>query len=339
MAARPHHGPGHRRPDHAATSSSRTTRSSRSRPSIDADAEVVDAPGSIVIPGFVDTHRHTWEAAIRGCAPERHAGRLLRRGPRHVRAGVPARGRLRQQPRRLAGVPQRRHHHAGRLVAHQQHARAPGRRDPGRCRRPGSGRSTPTAAPTPRWPTTGSTAQIAIPGDDVRRIRDDVLLLRRRPAHDGRSPPAGPGFCPGRGGAGRVGAGPRAGHPDHRARRRWAGSPAGSGWSSSSTDLGLLGPDTTYIHCCYFSDEEWQLVADTGGTISIAPQVEVQMGHGWPPVTKALQVRAAAEPVDRRRDDGAGRHVHPDPRGVRRRPGPGQRGLLGAQRARSPRTC
>jgi cytosine/adenosine deaminase-related metal-dependent hydrolase len=53
-------------------------------------------------------------------------------------------------------------------------------------------------------------------------------------------------------------------------------------------ELGLLGPDTTYIHCCYFSDEEWQLVADSGGTISIAPQVEVQMGHGWPPVMKAI---------------------------------------------------
>ena len=51
--------------------------------------------------------------------------------------------------------------------------------------------------------------------------------------------------------------------------------------------LGLLGPDTTYVHCCYFSDDEWQLVADTGGTISIAPQVETQMGHGWPPVNKA----------------------------------------------------
>src|SRR6185436_8732058 len=38
-------------------------------PSISADAEVIDASGSIVIPGFVDTHRHTWEAAIRGCAP------------------------------------------------------------------------------------------------------------------------------------------------------------------------------------------------------------------------------------------------------------------------------
>ena len=37
--------------------------------SIEADAEVVDCTGKIVIPGFVDTHRHTWEAAIRNCAP------------------------------------------------------------------------------------------------------------------------------------------------------------------------------------------------------------------------------------------------------------------------------
>ncbi|MFL5997241.1 MAG: amidohydrolase family protein, partial [Streptomyces sp.] len=54
-------------------------------------------------------------------------------------------------------------------------------------------------------------------------------------------------------------------------------------------DLGLLGPDTTYVHCCYFSEEEWRLVADTGGTVSIAPQVETQMGHGWPPVMKAIE--------------------------------------------------
>src|SRR3712207_3958190 len=33
------------------------------------DAQVIDVSGDIVIPGFVDTHRHTWEAAIRGCAP------------------------------------------------------------------------------------------------------------------------------------------------------------------------------------------------------------------------------------------------------------------------------
>ena len=52
-------------------------------------------------------------------------------------------------------------------------------------------------------------------------------------------------------------------------------------------DLGLLGADTTYIHSCYLTDEEWELVAKSRGTISIAPQVEMQMGHGWPPVMKA----------------------------------------------------
>src|SRR5262249_26378830 len=36
---------------------------------LSADAEVIDATGCIVIPGFVDSHRHTWETAIRSCAP------------------------------------------------------------------------------------------------------------------------------------------------------------------------------------------------------------------------------------------------------------------------------
>src|SRR6266571_4099912 len=38
-------------------------------PNIQADAQVMDVTGDIVIPGFIDTHRHTWECAIRGCAP------------------------------------------------------------------------------------------------------------------------------------------------------------------------------------------------------------------------------------------------------------------------------
>jgi 5-methylthioadenosine/S-adenosylhomocysteine deaminase len=55
-------------------------------------------------------------------------------------------------------------------------------------------------------------------------------------------------------------------------------------------DYGLLGSDTTYIHCCHFSDEEWQLVKDSGGKISVAPQVEMQMGHGWPPMRHSLRM-------------------------------------------------
>ncbi len=38
-------------------------------PSIDAaDAEVVDASGCIVVPGFVNAHMHTWQTALRGIA-------------------------------------------------------------------------------------------------------------------------------------------------------------------------------------------------------------------------------------------------------------------------------
>jgi cytosine/adenosine deaminase-related metal-dependent hydrolase len=53
-------------------------------------------------------------------------------------------------------------------------------------------------------------------------------------------------------------------------------------------ELGLLGPDTTYIHCTDSTDEELDLIAESGGTASIAPYVEMLMGHGPPPTGKLL---------------------------------------------------
>jgi len=49
-----------------------------------------------------------------------------------------------------------------------------------------------------------------------------------------------------------------------------------------------LAADTTYIHCCTLNDAEWKLIKDTGGTISIAGYVETLMGHGNPPIQKAI---------------------------------------------------
>src|SRR5438874_472991 len=54
-------------------------------------------------------------------------------------------------------------------------------------------------------------------------------------------------------------------------------------------DLGLLGPDTTYIHCTDSTDEELDLIAETGGTASLAPYVEMLMGHGYPPTGRLLK--------------------------------------------------
>ena len=50
-----------------------------------------------------------------------------------------------------------------------------------------------------------------------------------------------------------------------------------------------MGPDTTYIHCTDSTDEELDLIAETGGTDSIAPYVEMLMGHGVPPTGRLLE--------------------------------------------------
>jgi 5-methylthioadenosine/S-adenosylhomocysteine deaminase len=49
-----------------------------------------------------------------------------------------------------------------------------------------------------------------------------------------------------------------------------------------------LGDDTTYVHASQLSDESWQLIRDTGGTVSLSVPVELQMGHGMPVIQKAL---------------------------------------------------
>ena len=53
-------------------------------------------------------------------------------------------------------------------------------------------------------------------------------------------------------------------------------------------EAGVLGPDTTYIHCTTLNDTEIQMIVDTGGTVSLASPVEMMMGHGMPPIQKFL---------------------------------------------------
>lgn len=45
-------------------------------------------------------------------------------------------------------------------------------------------------------------------------------------------------------------------------------------------EQGFAGSRTTYVHCNTLADDEYDVIARTGGAISIAPELEMHMGHG-----------------------------------------------------------
>jgi len=47
-------------------------------------------------------------------------------------------------------------------------------------------------------------------------------------------------------------------------------------------EQGLLGPDLTLVHMNHSQADEWQAVADAGAHVSITPETELQMNMGWP---------------------------------------------------------
>lgn len=60
----------------------------------------------------------------------------------------------------------------------------------------------------------------------------------------------------------------------------------------SLASQGLLGPDINLVHANFLTPEEFRVIADKGASISITPEVEMQMGLGLPPTEAALGARA-----------------------------------------------
>jgi 5-methylthioadenosine/S-adenosylhomocysteine deaminase len=253
---------------------------------IEADAEVVDCAGKIVIPGFVDTHRHTWETAIRNCAPnatldDYFVEVLDTFAPLYRAEDVYASNLAGSLECLNAGITTLVDwSHINNTPEHPD-AAIQGLQETGIRAQYAYGSANTSLEKY--WFFSAE----AIPGDDVRRVRDayfssDDRLLTMAIAT------RGPGFTQDQVVQSEWGLARELGIPVtvHVAMGRLAGRYA---MVEQLDRLGLLGPDTTFIHCCYFSEHEWKRVADTGGTISIAAQVELQMGHGWPPVNKSYQ--------------------------------------------------
>jgi cytosine/adenosine deaminase-related metal-dependent hydrolase len=77
---------------------------------------------------------------------------------------------------------------------------------------------------------------------------------------------------------------------------REAGVPVVSHGVSGNTErvlvelgrMGLLAAGDEYIHCNHLSGIAWRLIRDTGGHVSLAPPIEMAMGHGMPAIQDAI---------------------------------------------------
>ncbi len=261
-------------------------------PNLDAaDADVIDAGGDIVIPGFIDTHRHTWETSIRTSAPDfaliTYFGSILDKFAPHYRPDDVYAANLWGSLECInAGITT--------LVDWSHIMNTPAHADEAVRGLQESGIRSVFAYGFPNTSLQDwwfgpdfAGSELTTPGDDARRVRkqyfasDDGLITMGLATR-------GTGFC----------------KPDvvrhdwelakelgvnitvHVGMDRFGYT---KGQITGLRDLDLLYPGTTYVHGSHFTDEEWGLVRDSGGNVSFAPQIEIQMGHGWAPAVKALE--------------------------------------------------
>jgi cytosine/adenosine deaminase-related metal-dependent hydrolase len=256
------------------------------------DARVIAADGDIVIPGFVDTHRHTWETSIRTSAPDytlgAYFGAILDKFAPKYRPDDVYAGNLWGSLECLnAGITTL--VDWSHIMNTPEHADAAvkGLQDAGL--RAVFAFGFPNTSIQAWWfgpDWAGSVERIN--GDEARRIRRDYLSDDQGLITMGLAT-RGTNFC----------------KPEvvryewelakdlginitvHVAMDRF-------GYTKMQLrglkEMDLLYPNTTYIHSSHLLDDEWQMVADSGGNVSLAPQIEMQMGHGWAPAATATKM-------------------------------------------------
>jgi 5-methylthioadenosine/S-adenosylhomocysteine deaminase len=257
------------------------SRISAVRPNITApNVDVIDASKSIVIPGFVDTHRHMWQGYLRNVLPDgslEDYRNVVQRtfGAKMTPDDVYAADLLSALGAIDTGVT---------TVLDWSHIHnTPEHSDAVIKALADSGVRAVFAYGNPQnengrfWEMKGH----KFPGD-IARLRkqyfssDDQLLTLYMAAPSGAPELILDSFKAARDVGARI------------SIHVGVGEFGRSGLLEKLNVQNALKSDTTYIHCCTLNDTEWKLIKDTGGTISIAGYVEMLMGHGNPPIQKAI---------------------------------------------------
>jgi 5-methylthioadenosine/S-adenosylhomocysteine deaminase len=243
------------------------------------DAYRIDAAGMIVTPGLIDTHRHTWQSTLHGIGPdwieaEYFAAMRNRFGPHYRTEDLYVSNLLGAIESINSGVTT--------MLDWSHLMNTPEHAD----------------AAVQAWKDSGMRAVFAygnsnegfqLPNDirvdakDAERVRDEhfssqglvsMAMALRGPDYSSMDVT----------------------RDDFDAARRLGlpitvhvGSNGTYGRSVAQlSEAGLLGPDITHVHCNTTMDDELDMIAESGGTISISAEAEAHLGCGLIPVDRAV---------------------------------------------------
>lgn len=245
--------------------------------------ETIDASGMIAVPGFIDTHRHTWQSLLRSTGADwtlaqYFAGVRGVMGDLYTPDDMYVANLLGSLEALDAGITTLYDWSHNNNSPDHSDAAVKGLKDAGMRAVFGYGNSNQ------EWfPVSEKRSNF----DDVKRVRDthfasdDGLVTMSFAAR-------GPQFAT-----------LDVTEEDFRKARELGlriTVHVGDGLWGMSKPLvqlhqrGLLADDTTYVHCTTLHDDDFRLMADTGGKASISPELELHMGHGFPATLKLMAV-------------------------------------------------